>query len=241
MKIWIKVLIGVVTGFAGGFASGFLVHKKLNDVQFEEVSEEQMKEIEQKVNAAKEKAETKEKEKELPETLPEDPDKLKLALQGKKPYIEADKEQKQAYEKLWNATKEYSNEENANELPTEEEEEFSQEEYLSQLEQEAEKEAADEYVEPPHVIGLADFYNDRPENDKVTINWYEPDNVWLDENEEIIPDIKSYIGMEVQSLFASNSPEDDPDVRFIRNDRYGSDYEIIRHHRSFRETVGGVE
>lgn len=239
MKIWIKILIGVVTGFAGGFASGFLVHKKLNDVQFEEVSEEQMKEIEQKVNAAKEKAEAKEKE--LPETLPEDPDKLKLALQGKRPYIEADKEQKQAYEKLWNATKEYSNEENANELPTQEEEEFTEEEYVSQLEQEAEKEAADEFVEPPHVIGLADFYNDRPENDKITIHWYEPDNVWLDENEEIIPDIKSYIGMQVQTLFASNSPDDDPDVRFIRNDRYGSDYEIIRHHRSFRETVGGVE
>lgn len=239
MKIWIKILIGVVTGFAGGFASGFLVHKKLNDVQFEEVSEEQMKEIEQKVNAAKEKAETKEKE--LPENLPEDPDKLKLALQGKRPYIEADKEQKQAYEKLWNATKEYSNEENANELPTQDEEEFTEEEYVSQLEQEAEKEAADEFVEPPHVIGLADFYNDRPENDKITIHWYEPDNVWLDENEEIIPDIKSYIGMQVQTLFASNSPEDDPDVRFIRNDRYGSDYEIIRHHRSFRETVGGVE
>lgn len=239
MKIWIKILIGVVTGFAGGFASGFLVHKKLNDVQFEEVSEEQMKEIEQKVNAAKEKAEAKEKE--LPEKLPEDPDKLKLALQGKRPYIEADKEQKQAYEKLWNATKEYSNEENANELPTQDEEEFTEEEYVSQLEQEAEKEAADEFVEPPHVIGLADFYNDRPENDKITIHWYEPDNVWLDENEEIIPDIKSYIGMQVQTLFASNSPEDDPDVRFVRNDRYGSDYEIIRHHRSFRETVGGVE
>ena len=239
MKIWIKILIGVVTGFGGGFVSGFLVHKKLNDVQFEEVSEEQMKEIEQKVNAAKEKAEAKEKE--LPETLPEDPDKLKLALQGKRPYIEADKEQKQAYEKLWNATKEYSNEENANELPTQDEEEFTEEEYVSQLEQEAEKEAADEFVEPPHVIGLADFYNDRPENDKITIHWYEPDNVWLDENEEIIPDIKSYIGMQVQTLFASNSPDDDPDVRFIRNDRYGSDYEIIRHHRSFRETVGGVE
>lgn len=239
MKIWIKILIGVVTGFAGGFASGFLVHKKLNDVQFEEVSEEQMKEIEQKVNAAKEKAEAKEKE--LPETLPEDPDKLKLALQGKRPYIEADKEQKQAYEKLWNATKEYSNEENANELPTQDEEEFTEEEYVNQLEQEAEKEAADEFVEPPHVIGLADFYNDRPENDKVTIHWYEPDNVWLDENEEIIPDIKSYIGMEVKTLFTSNSPDDDPDVRFVRNDRYGSDYEIIRHHRSFRETVGGVE
>lgn len=244
MKIWIKILIGAACGFAGGFASGFLFHKKLNDVQFEEISEEQMKEIEQKVSAAKEKAETKKEEKELPENLPEDPDKLKLALQGKKPFIEADAEQKQAYEKLWKATKEYSNEENANELPTQEdipEEEFTQEEYLSQLEQEAEKEAADEYVEPPHVIGLADFYNDRPENDKITIHWYEPDNVWLDENEEIIPDIKSYIGMEVKSLFASNTPDDDPDVRFVRNDRYGSDYEIIRHHAGFRETVGGVE
>lgn len=260
MKPWIKILIGVVIGFGGGFASGFFTHKKLNDLKFEEVTEEEMAEIEKDI-LEKEKAKNEEKDSvknaDKPfdvldlkgETLPDDTDKLRNALQGKKPYIQADRDQKLAYEKLWNATKEYSNEENANELPTEkemaekespvdDEEEFD-EEFLEQIEEEAANTGAG-FVEPPHVISLADFYNDRPEFDKVTISWYEPDNVWVDEREEIIPDIRSYIGLEVKSLFASNSYDDDPDVRFVRNEKYGSDYEIIRHHRSWRETTGGV-
>ena len=236
MKVWLKILIGVAVGFGGGFASGFFAHKKLNDVEFEEVSEEEMKSIEARVEEATKRATENAvpKEKDIPENLPDDPDKLKMALQGKKPYSEADKEQKLAYERMWATTKDYSSQENADNLPVMDEEAFEEQENAE------EPEKPDEWVDPPHVIGLADFYNDRPENDKVTINWYEPDNTWLDENEDVIPDIKSYIGMEVAELFASNSPDDDPDVRFVRNDKYGSDYEIVRHHRSLRETVGGV-
>lgn len=230
MNLGIKIGIGVLCGFGGGFLAGFFTHKKLNDVQFEEVSEEEMKSIEEKVNAAKYKAEEQAKANDIPQELPDDPDKAKLVLQGKTPYAKADEEQKRAYEKLWNATKDYSSEENADELPT-----------APEIETKVEDIQEEEYVEPPHEIDLADFYNDRPEYDKVTIQYFEPDNVWLDEKEEIIPDIKSYVGLEVKTLFASNSPDDDPDTRFVRNDKYGSDYEIIRHHRSYRETVGGVE
>lgn len=241
MNLWVKIGIGTLCGFGGGFLAGFFTYKKMNDVKFEEVSAEEMKEIEEKVNAAKYKAEAaapKVPSSDIPKDLPQDVDKAKMVLQGKTPYARADEEQKMAYEKLWAATKDYSNEENANELPTMKEEEFSEDEenddaYVLEDRQ-------NDFVEPPHVIGLADFYNDRPEYDKVTIKWFEGDNTWVDENEEIIPDIKSYIGMEVKDLFASNSPEDDPDVRFVRNDRYGSDYEIERHHMSFREAVGGV-
>lgn len=261
MKLWVKILLGAVVGFGGGFAAGFFAHKKMNDVQFEEVTEEQMAEIEKNVAEAQKKAAEKANEvieesvkrvpvvegtKILNPELPEDPDKLRNALQGKTPYIDADKQQKLAYEKLWKATAEYSNEENANQIPTQNElsdeeknEEEFDEDFIQQIEQEAE--SKDEYVEPPHSISLAEFYNERPEYDKVTINWYEPDDVWLDENEEIIADISSYVGIKVESLFASNSSEDDPDIRFVRNMKYGSDYEIIRHHRSYWETVGGVE
>lgn len=259
MKPWIKILIGVVVGFGGGFASGFFTHKKLNDMKFEEVSEEEMAEIEKKVvEKEKEKGSVrKEDHADKPfdvldlknEELPEDPDKLRNALQGKKSYIQADRDQKLAYEKLWKATKEYSNEENANELPTEKElaeaespaddEEGFDEDFLEQIEEEAADGGAD-FVAPPHVISLIEFYNERPEFDKVTINWYEPDNVWVDEQEEIIPDIRSYIGLEVKSLFASNNDDEDPDVRFVRNEKYGSDYEIIRHHKSWHEATGGV-
>lgn len=250
MKPWIKILIGVACGFAGGFAAGFFSHKKMNDIQFEEISEEEMKEIEDKIQNSK-KTDTKEEIDRIfaPDTeLPEDPDKLRNALQGKTPYIQADKDQKTRYEQLWNATKDYSNEENANELPTQNEdlapgpgEEEFDEDFLELIEDETVNPGSS-FVEPPHVISLVEFYNERPEFDKITIDWYEPDNVWVDEKEEIIADISGYIGMlDADRMFSSNSPDDDPDVRFVRNDQYGTDYEIIRHHRSWKETTGGVE
>ena len=47
MRPWIKILIGVVIGFGAGFGSGFFFHKKLNDVKFEEITEEEMAAIEE--------------------------------------------------------------------------------------------------------------------------------------------------------------------------------------------------
>ena len=254
MKPWIKILIGVVAGFAGGFASGFFAHKKMNDIQFEEVSEEEMQEIENTISNTTESLKEKvdkafsvtDISKEAMNEASSNPEKMKNVLQGKTPYIQADKDQKMAYEKLWKATKNYSDEENANQLPTDSaegedadssEEGFDQE-FIEMLEEEGK---GDRYVEPPHVISLSEFYNERPEFDKITIDYFEPDKVWLDEKEEIIGDIVSYVGMnDIPSLFEENTPEDDPDVRFIRNEQYGTDYEIIRHHRSYMETTGGM-
>ena len=267
--ILVKILIGVA-GFAGGFASGFLVHKKINNLQFEEISMEEMAAIENKVAST-------EKKEDIPvvespasqvdinaplqdEKLPETADDIQQTIQGKKPFIEADAESKTAYEKLWKATKSYSDEDNANQIPvwmnkavTEEaneadakgtdedipEDEIEEEDaFIERLEMEAEA-AANSFVDPPHQIDLAEFYNGRPDYDKITIHWYEPDNVWIDETDdkEKIKDITSYTG-DIGNPFLVEGMDDDPDVRFIRNDHYGTDYEVIRHHRSYQETTG---
>ena len=254
MKPWIKILIGVACGFAGGFAAGFFSHKKLNDVQFEEISEAEMKEIETRIqnNTKDPKEQISEVFAEKPKRiftdsdLSTDPDTLHKQLQGKMPYSQADTEKKLEYEKLWKATKEYSNEENANDIPVEaesigpEEEEFD-ENFLEMLEEE-EVEPGSAFVEPPHLIDLAEFYNERPEFDKITIDWWEEDNTWTDEKEEIIHDISSYVGgLDIAKCFEENEPGDDPDIRFVRNDHYQTDYEIIRHHRGWKEETGGVE
>lgn len=263
--ILIKILIGVA-GFAGGFASGFLVHKKMNDIQIEEISEEEMKEIVQKdvqsVPSSDEKEEKQVTSEEIgaAQELPEKEDDIRNALQGKTPYIQADKDTKTAYEKLWKATEGYSNAENANQYPvwkansvtekvtdkvTDEAEEESpeeddfDEEFLEQLEQEA-VEAGNSFVEPPHQIDLVSFYNDHPEWDSVTIKWYMEDNTWIDENDEIIPDIQSYTGIGIGNPFNEDPIDEDPDVRFWANPRYQTNYEFIRHHRSWAETTGEV-
>ena len=252
MKLWIKVGLGVLGGFGAGFATGFLFHKKLNDVEFEEISEEEMAKIESKINNEESKKETTHELTEAEasslarvnsvEELPKDKDELKKALQGKVSYLKADQAEKEKYAKIWGTVKEYSDEENADNLPVQREEdendspseESFDQEFLEVIEQE---QIEPGQVEPPHVISLAEFYNERKEYDKVTIDWYEPgkgtDSIgtFIDERDEVIADISSYIGdINLLDIFAEDDQDGDPDVRFIRNESYGTDYEIVKHH-----------
>ena len=239
MKPWIKILIGVVAGFAGGFASGFLVHKKMNDIQFEEIDEETMAEIEQNF---KEDMKTAEEAKDILDKInasiekadPQNEDELRNALQGKIPYSKAEPEIKEKYSPAWETVRHYSDEENADSMPIDPEDGLD-EDFLESLEEE---EIDPGRMEEPHIISLSEFYNERPEYDKITIDWYEPDDVYLDEREELIADIDSYIGMSAKKLFSVKGPDEDPDICFVRNEGYGSDYEVIRHHRSWKETSG---
>ena len=245
MKVWIKVLLGIMAGFGGGFAAGFLTHKKLNDIQFEEVTQEEMDQLLEIPEDVRKLAEAKmkkilsegtAKEKELPT----DPDKLRNTLQGKTTYIQMDSDQKKKYSEIWNTVKDYSNEENANELPFEDE---MDEDFLNELENDIEEEEDTELKnEKPHVITLHEFYEEHREYDKITIDWYEEDDIVLDEREEIVPDPKSYVGMSMKELFNDMpNPDGDPDAMFVRNDKYGTDYEVVRHHSAYNQIVGGVE
>lgn len=243
MKPWIKVLIGVVSGFAGGFAAGFLFHKKLNDIQFDEIDEEEMSKIE---NSVKENAESKEEtidilsgvSKVIENADPQNEDELRNALEGKVSYIKADAEAKKRFASTWETIKDYSSEENADSMPVNVEENFD-EDFLEMFELE---EVEPGQVTPPHIISFNEFYNERPEYDKITIEWYEDDNTLVDENGEFIIDAVPYIGQSsVGDLFKESTNDEDPDVRFIRNEQYGSDYEIVRYHRSYKETVGEEE
>lgn len=253
MKWWIKLLLGISGGFGAGFAAGFLFHKKLNDVQIEEVTEEEMALLEaqatkeQKLEPKSEAVLSSKAEVESLQDLPEDPDKMRINLQGKVSYIQADQEAKEKYANIWTAIKKYSDEENADDLPVpkheeEEDDDLSDnveegfdEEFLEVIEKE---QVEPGQIDPPHPISLSEFYNERSEYDKITIDWYEP-FTFVDEREEIIADLTSYVGdIDIRKLFGSNGPNEDPDIRFVRNEQYGTDYEIIKHHRTWQETTG---
>lgn len=267
--ILIKIFIGVA-GFAGGFASGYLVHKRMNNIQFEEVTEEEMNEIEKThssySNLSQEEKTNTSEEVGAAQELPEKPDDIRNELQGKTPFIKADSDTKKAYEKLWKATSEYSTEDNANQYPvwrfdknavmgsendaekssekgTDEAEDDLEdgidEDFIDQLGEEADS-AENNFEDPPHQIDLIAFYNDNPDWDSVTIHFYMDDNTWVDENEEVIPDIASYTGMKNVNPFNEEPIDDDPDVRFWANPFYKTNYEFIRHHRSWGEENGEV-
>ena len=258
MKLWIKIALGALTGFAGGFAAGFVTHKKMNDVEFEEISNEEMAVIENSMQATPQQdAPAKEPENGISvhgrvmtdDDLPTDPDKLRINMQGKISYIQADNEAKEKYSRIWDTVNGYSNPENANELPipaVEEdpdanvsEDEFDTE-FIDQIS--SEDEATEGFSSSGiYEIGLVDFYDATNGFDKITIDWYEPD-VFLDEHEEVIADISTYIGdIDIEKLFAYKDSAEDDDTRFIRNEGYSTDYEITRHHRTWTETIGGSE
>lgn len=244
MKPWIKILIGVVIGFGAGFGSGFFCHKKLVETEFEEISEEEMAEIENSIqNSMREIADGQQKIDEVNEKLTDDilndPDKVKLALQNKISYVRADKEAKEKYSSVWETTRSYSNEDNANELPIEDNsdmEEGFDDEFLEMLEAE---EVEPGQVMPPHVISFSEYYNERPEYDKMTVFWYEGDHTFLDQDEEVIADIESHVGLDPTKLFLKNDPDEDPDIRFVRYEQINTDFEIIRYHTSFSEITNG--
>jgi hypothetical protein len=233
MNPWIKYGIVGLVSFGGGVATGIFLERKKNNVQFEIVTEEEMAELERQDQAKKD-IPKEEKLPDLSDVPANDVDKTRLALQGKKSYIEADAEAKARVAEGWNAINEYSNEENANNMPVEIEEGFD-----PGFIEEIKDEGKDIYP-----IDMGAFYNERKEYNKVTIDWYEADkndigDTWMDENEEIIADPQTYIGdIDIRELFKDTEMNEDPDVRFVRNEGYESDYEIIRHHRSWKETTG---
>lgn len=252
MKIWLKILLGVLGGFGGGFAAGFIVHKKLNDIQFEEVTEEDLNKLMEGLQSkddteSVQRAESAKKGLTEPNTgileaameKTTDPDKLRMAAQGKTPYIQADETKKKEYSKIWGTMKEYSNEENANELPIENQEDIEHmEAIIDEFDDNDIREPG--MKKEPYQISLGEFYNERREYDKITLDWYDEDNTVLDEREEIIADVRSYIGMDVQELFGMAPQDGDPDSRFIRNEDYGTDYEVIRHHASWKNANLGI-
>ena len=250
MSVWLKVLLGALGGFALGFASGALVVKKLNDIQFEEVSEEDLDKLLEDMggemkNLSSGGAEVAKKasdglEKVLNEAAKGDVDKTRMAAQGKTPFIRADDAKKQEYSKMWDTVKDYSNEENANDIPTEDNEtEDSDENFLQTLADEIVDEVEDPDInKEPYQITLGEFYEDHRNFDKVTIDWYDGDNVVLDEQENVVDDVVGYVGCRMDKLFGEAPLDGDPDSRFIRNERYGTDDEVIRHHKSWKNVSG---
>ena len=240
MKVWIKITLAAIAGFGGGFGAGFWFHKKLNNVEFEEVSEEEMNEITSKL----EEGSAKPKNDILTdEDLSTDPDELRKQLQGKKSYIEADREAKEKYAQIWGTVNKYSNEDNANNLPieadeTDEIENGIDESFIQEALEEQDAKVGNDSDANVYAIELVDFYTENG-YDKITIDWYEPDSTFINENEEVIADITSYIGdIDIHELFKTSYENEDPDVRFVRNESYSTDYEIIRHHKSWAEMTG---
>jgi hypothetical protein len=105
-------------------------------------------------------------------------------------------------------------------------------------EYESEKISYDTNGDEPHIISLEEFAEEKVYYDKITLSFYEDDEVLTDEGEEIIDDPVALVGEDALQSFGVMS--EDPEVVYVRNDNLQIDYEIIRLSKSYQETVMGT-
>lgn len=93
----------------------------------------------------------------------------------------------------------------------------------------------------PYVIPYGEYEDATSENamlfEKEVLCYYEEDEVLVDENEDIIM-VSDTIGLDALDSFGELS--EDPDIVYIRNEKMGTDYEVMCIHKSYQETVLGV-
>lgn len=89
----------------------------------------------------------------------------------------------------------------------------------------------------PYSITPEQFSDEKEYYDKVTLLYYEEDDILATEYDE---QVNAEAGTMVGLGFAEKFGEFEEDVAFIRNDRLGTDYEILLQHCSYHEKVLGT-
>lgn len=93
-------------------------------------------------------------------------------------------------------------------------------------------------TDEPTIISLEEFMEERTDLDKITLTYYEGDDVLCDDRDVAIHEFEKSIGNEALTKFGHLSK--DPNVVYVRNEKNETDYEIIKDHRSFSEAVLGI-
>lgn len=93
-----------------------------------------------------------------------------------------------------------------------------------------------ENAKEPYTITEDEFSNTYIHYDKLTLFYYSFDDVLIDENEDVLDDPEAVVGDGLSRI-----GEVEPDTAYIRNDKYGTDYVIIKLNKSYAESVLGME
>lgn len=94
----------------------------------------------------------------------------------------------------------------------------------------------------PYVIPIGDFMNpeeDFEDYDKITITYYEEDEVLTDDADKTFSDVDGTVGLMNLKKFGRNS--DNPDIVYVRNERINTDFEIARVAGSYTQIVLGFD
>ena len=88
----------------------------------------------------------------------------------------------------------------------------------------------------PYLISHEEFHNTETEWDKMSIMYYEDDDVLTDEGDRPVDNIEYLIGEQHLDFFGLRSGGDKNQV-FVRNPNLSSDFEVTRHSGAYTEVV----
>lgn len=89
----------------------------------------------------------------------------------------------------------------------------------------------------PYVVSQQEFLDGEVGYDQVTVTYYSGDGQLCDENEQIMDDIEGSVGIDNLDRFGLQS--EDENIVYVRNERIGLDYEIIRDPGLYSVIVAG--
>lgn len=105
------------------------------------------------------------------------------------------------------------------------------------IEENLKREPVVEQISKPYVLP-EDVYMEST-FEKVTLTYYEGDDTLCDDQEVIIPEVTDLLGEEALVSFGVKS--EDPDIVYIRNEKRGTDYEVVRVKKSYSVEVLQLE
>lgn len=89
----------------------------------------------------------------------------------------------------------------------------------------------------PYVILIDDYTDHCQDYEKLSLYYWDEDDTLSDDKEDIIPNVEDLIG---DGLTRFGEGSMDPDIVYVRNDKLGCDYEVVRYHKSYQEEVYGI-
>lgn len=99
-------------------------------------------------------------------------------------------------------------------------------------------EEEDRDPEHPYLITKEECFESATEFDQVTVTYYVGDDVLVDDKESPIDEVDEIVGVSNLQRFGEGSG--DPNVVYVRNNRLGLDYEIVRSKGKYAVDVLGL-
>lgn len=91
----------------------------------------------------------------------------------------------------------------------------------------------------PYWISVEEFMANDKGFDQITISYFEGDDTLVDERQQLIPDVEGTIGAEQLQMFGKGSQ--DKSVVYVRNEKLGSDFEVVKEDGSYSVMVLGMD